>query len=177
MGVGDGGDAVEGVFADGEGEIARAFNGGAVAEKIDLIQCDRCICVDGGLHGGLAFAFHADDFDVGPVGFQPSGNTRRHSAAADLEVGDIEGAVAGKDDFVGERALSRHDEEVVVGVDINGLGGRLVLACGLHGVVVAVAGEVDGNVFHAVSEDGVLLHLRGRAGHVNTCADAEFFCG
>ena len=83
--------------------------------------------------------------------------------------------MAGKDDLVGERALAGHDEEVVVGVDVNGLRRRLVLARGVHGVVVAVAGEVDGNVFHAVGEHRVLLHLRGRTGHVNARTDAEFF--
>jgi hypothetical protein len=51
------------------------------------------------------------------------------------------------------------------------------LVIGLHGVIVAVAGEVDGNVFHAVGEHCVQLHLRGGAGHVNARHDAELFRG
>ncbi len=39
--------------------------------------------LNGGFHGGLVHAFHADDLDVGPELFQPAGYGGDQSAAAD----------------------------------------------------------------------------------------------
>ncbi len=66
-----------------------------------------------------------------------------------MDVCDVEGAFSGEDDFIGEGALAGDDFEVVVGVDVEGLSGGLVGEGGLHGFVVAIAGEDDGDVFGA----------------------------
>ena len=94
LGVGDGLDAAQRVAADFERQLARLSNRRAVAEQVHLIERHRFSGLERGFHRCLARALDADDRDVRPVGLEPGGNPGRESAAADLEIGGIERAVA-----------------------------------------------------------------------------------
>lgn len=155
--VGDRDETVELVVEDLEWDGADPAHGGAVTKQIELIQCDGGLGFHGGVHGGLAFGFDANDFDAWPISAEPFGDPGSHAAAANLEVGDVEGALAGEHDFVGEGALSGHDVEVIVGMDIKCAGILVIALSGNHGVIVTIATEDDFDLWAAVFGDGLLF--------------------
>ncbi len=65
----------------------------------------------------MIHAFYSYDFNVRIVAFEPTGHARRHSAAANLQIGNVEFAFARHNHLVGQRTLTRHNQQIVVGMD------------------------------------------------------------
>ena len=173
LGIGDGFDTAERVATDFERQIACFSNSRAVAEQVHLLKRHGFACIERGFHRCLAGAFDTGDGDIRPIGFEPGGNTCREAAAADLEKGSIKRPVARQDDLIGQRALACHHQEIVVGMDVNRAGERLIFARGLQRIVITIARKKDFHQLPAMLDYCGLFHLGCGAWHVDACADAE----
>src|SRR6185437_5240040 len=108
---GCGGHFIEYFAADGVREIADAFDGGAVDEAVDIVECYGMAGAESCDHGGGSFGFDADDLRLRGIGFKIRADAGSEATSADGNK-EVVYVLEVFEDLYGDGALAFDDAQV-----------------------------------------------------------------